>query len=324
MLKSLLLLLLTSLSLPLYAAHILVISSYHPEFLWDQSYNKGLLDGLDGEHQISHFYMDTKRYSREEFDDIAQRAIAFYLKSKPDLVVLGDDNAINYLANEIAALGTPVVFLGMNENPRLKGFVGHPKITGVLERPLLKRNISEISQLMGGLDKALVLFDSSNVALTAIEDEFKTQTQLRVGQTLINSQLIGDYSLWQEAVLNAKKNGYQAIFLGLYHTLVDAQGQHVSEQTVLAWTSANSPLPLFCFWEFSVGKGMAIGGLVLDGNDQGHQAAALINSILAGTLPRTLSPRAALRGEYVFSKSELARWQLTVPDKWRHKILWRE
>ncbi|WP_303844317.1 ABC transporter substrate-binding protein [Aeromonas sobria] len=324
MLKSLLLLLLTSLSLPLYAAHILVISSYHPEFLWDKSYNKGLLDGLDGEHQISHFYMDTKRYQREEFDDIAQRAIAFYLKSKPDLVVLGDDNAINYLANEIAALGTPVVFLGMNENPRLKGFVGHPKITGVLERPLLKRNISEISQLMGGLDKALVLFDSSNVALTAIEDEFKTQTQLRVGQTLINSQLMGDYSLWQEAVLNAKKNGYQAIFLGLYHTLVDAQGQHVSEQTVLAWTSANSPLPLFCFWEFSVGKGMAIGGLVLDGNDQGHQAAALINSILAGTLPRTLSPRAALRGEYVFSKSELARWQLTVPDKWRHKILWRE
>jgi len=324
MLKSLLLLLLTSLSLPLYAAHILVISSYHPEFLWDKSYNKGLLDGLDGEHQISHFYMDTKRYQREEFDDIAQRAIAFYLKSKPDLVVLGDDNAINYLANEIAALGTPVVFLGMNENPRLKGFVGHPKITGVLERPLLKRNISEISQLMGGLDKALVLFDSSNVALTAIEDEFKTQTQLRVGQTLINSQLMGDYSLWQEAVLNAKKNGYQAIFLGLYHTLVDDQGKHVDEQTVLAWSSANSPLPLFCFWEFSVGKGMAIGGLVLDGNDQGHQAAALINSILAGTLPRTLSPRAALRGEYVFSKSELARWQLTVPDKWRHKILWRE
>jgi len=293
---SLLLLLLATLALPLRAAHILVISSYHPEYLWDQSYNEGLINGLQGEHKISHFYMDTKRHPREEFDDIAQQAIAFYLKSKPDLVVLGDDNAINYLANEIASLGTPVVFLGMNENPRLKGFVGHPKITGVLERPLLKRNISEMSQLMGRLDKALVLFDSSNVALT----------------------------VWQEAVLNARKSGYQAIFLGLYHTLIDEQGKHVSEQTVLEWTSANSPVPVFCFWEFTVGKGMAIGGLVLDGHDQGMQAASLINTILAGTLPRTLSPRAALRGEYVFSKSELARWQLTVPDKWRHKILWRE
>jgi len=322
--KSLLLLLLTTLSLPVWAAHILVISSYHPDYLWDISYNQGLVDGLKETHQISHFYMDTKRRPREEFDGIAQQAIAFYLKSKPDIVVLGDDNAINYLASEISSLGTPVVFLGMNENPRLKGFVGHPKITGVLERPLLKRNISEMSQMMGGLNKALVLFDSSNVALTAIEDEFKTQTELRVGQTRVYSQLLGEYDLWQEAVLNSKKNGYAAIFLGLYHTLQDDNGKHVDEKTVLEWTSKHSPVPVFCFWEFTVGKGMAIGGLVLDGKDQGLQAAAIINSMLAGTLPRTISPRAALRGEYVFSKSELARWRLTVPDKWRNKTMWRE
>lgn len=321
---SLLLLLLASLSLPLSAANILVISSYHPEYLWDQSYNKGLLDGLQEEHQISHFYMDTKRRPREEFDAIADQTMAFYLKNKPDLVVLGDDNAINYMANEIASLGTPVVFLGMNENPRLKGFVGHPKITGVLERPLLKRSISEMSQLMGGIDKALVLFDASNVALTAIEDEFTTQTELRVGQTRVNSLLLGDYVLWQEKVLNAKKDGYQAIFLGLYHTLLDDNGKHVSEKTVLEWTSANSPVPTFCFWEFTVGKGMAIGGLVLNGHDQGLQAASLVNNILAGAEPKTLSPRAALRGEYIFSKSELARWGLTIPDKWRNKISWRE
>ncbi len=320
----LLLLLLCLLSLRLWAAEILVISSYHPEYLWDQSYNASLVANLKGEHHISHFYMDTKRRPAEEFDQIAERALAYYHQVKPDLVVLGDDNAINYLATSIASLGTPVVFLGMNENPRHKGLVGHPKITGVLERPLLKRNISEMSQLMGGIKKALVLFDSSNVALTAIEDEFKTQTELRVGQTRVNSQLLGDYDLWQEAVLNARQNGYQAIFIGLYHTLIDEQGRHVDERQVLEWTSAHSPVPLFCFWEFTVGKGKAIGGLVLDGHDQGAKAAELVNAILEGAQPKTLAPRAALRGEYVFSKSELARWQLTLPDKWRYKILWRD
>ncbi|MFE8730777.1 hypothetical protein ACFX56_27575, partial [Aeromonas hydrophila] len=69
---------------------------------------------------------------------------------------------------------------------------------------------------------------------------------------------------------------------------------------------------------------MAIGGLVLDGKDQGLQAAALINNIPAGALPKTLSPRAALRGEYVFSKSDVARWHLPVPEEWRNKVLWRE
>ncbi|MEN9532920.1 MAG: hypothetical protein RIQ83_2144 [Pseudomonadota bacterium] len=319
-----LLLLLCLLPYRLWAAEILVISSYHSEYLWDQSYNASLQAHLSGENHISHFYMDTKRQPNGDVDKIAQQALALYQQIKPDLVVLGDDNAINYLAHEIASLGTPVVFLGMNENPRHKGLVGHPKITGVLERPLLKRNISEMSQLMGGIKKALALFDSSNVALTAIEDEFKSQTDLRVGQTRVNSQLIGDYSLWQETVLNARKNGYEALFIGLYHTLVDDAGKHVSEQTVLEWTSAHSPVPMFCFWAFSVGSGRAIGGLVLDGRDQGAKAAGLVNAILAGAQPNTLAPRAALRGEYIFSKHELARWQLTLPDKWRDKILLRE
>ena len=310
--------------LQLLAAEILVISSYHQTNLWDQSYSAGLQQYLKGEHHISHLYLDTKRQPHQDPERLVSQGMAAYQARKPALVVLGDDNAISALARPIAALGTPVVFLGMNENPRPKGLVGHPKITGVLERPLLKRNINEMSQLMGGLDKALVLFDSSNVSLTAIEDEFKTQTEFRVGQTLVNSQLIGDYGLWQEAVLNAKQNGYQAIFIGLYHTLIDEQGRHVDEQQVLAWASAHSPVPLFCFWEFSVGKGRAIGGLVLDGRDQGAKAAELVNAILAGAQPKTLAPRAALRGEYVFSESELVRWRLTLPDKWRYRTLWRD
>jgi ABC-type uncharacterized transport system substrate-binding protein len=81
---------------------------------------------------------------------------------------------------------------------------------------------------------------------------------------------------------------------------------------------------MFCFWAFSVGSDRAIGGLVLDGRDQGAKAAGLVNAILAGAQPNTLAPRAALRGEYIFSKHELARWQLTLPDKWRDKILLRE
>ena len=85
---------------------ILVISSYHPEYLWDQSYNASLAANLKGDHHISHFYMDTKRRPAEEFDQIAEQALAYYRQVKPDLVVLGDDNAINYLASDIASLGT--------------------------------------------------------------------------------------------------------------------------------------------------------------------------------------------------------------------------
>lgn len=93
-----LLLLLCALPLRLWGAEILVISSYHPEYLWDRSYNASLEAHLGSAHRISHFYMDTKRRPPEEFDRIAEQALAFYRQVRPDLVVLGDDNAINYLA----------------------------------------------------------------------------------------------------------------------------------------------------------------------------------------------------------------------------------
>jgi len=318
------LLLLSLLSLPLLAAEILVISSYHQSNQWDQSYSAGLEQHLEQAHHLGYLYLDTKRQPGQTRDELLAKGMAAYRTHQPALVILGDDNAINALARPIAARGTPVVFLGMNENPRPKGLVGHPLITGVLERPLLKRNISEMSQLMGGISKALVLFDESEVSRTAVEDEFKARSELRVGQTRVSSRQFTDYRRWQEAVLTSQQNGYQALFLGLYHTLIDEQGRHVDEQQVLAWTSSHNTVPLFGFWEFAVGPGRTIGGLVLDGRTQGEKAAELANAILAGTAPGALSPRAALRGEYLFSKSELARWHLTAPDAWQDKVSYIE
>ena len=233
------LLLLSLLSLPLLAAEILVISSYHQSNQWDQSYSAGLEQHLEQAHHLGYLYLDTKRQPGQTRDELLAKGMAAYRTHQPALVILGDDNAINALARPIAARGTPVVFLGMNENPRPKGLVGHPLITGVLERPLLKRSISEMSQLMGGLERALVLFDESEVSRTAVAHEFKGRGELTIGQTRVSSRQFTDYGRWQEAVLASRENGYQALFLGLYHTLTDAQGQHVSEQQVLAWTSAN-------------------------------------------------------------------------------------
>ena len=82
------LLLIALFPLQLMAAEILVISSYHQANLWDQSYSAGLKKHLKGEHHISHFYMDTKRRPHDEFDLMAEQALAFYRQLKPDLVVL--------------------------------------------------------------------------------------------------------------------------------------------------------------------------------------------------------------------------------------------
>jgi hypothetical protein len=71
------------------------------------------------------------------------------------------------------------------------------------------------------------------------------------------------------------------------------------------------------------GQGAAIGGLVLDGHSQGERAAELANAILRARRPAPSPPR-RIRGEYLFSKSELARWHLTAPDAWQDKVSYVE
>ncbi len=44
-----------------FAAHILVIESYHAQYPWDIGYKKALTEALGQNHTFSFFEMDTKR-----------------------------------------------------------------------------------------------------------------------------------------------------------------------------------------------------------------------------------------------------------------------
>ena len=309
---------------PLVAANILVIESYHYQHPWDASYRHALQQQLGKDNTLHFFYLDTKRIPKESFNERATKAWYAYLALAPDLVILGDDNAINLLARRITANNTPVVYLGMNGNPRRSGFYGLKNLTGVLERPLMKRNVHEMGQLVPNAKRALILFDDSDVSRTAIEEEFGRQNSLQMGSLTIDIKQINNYELWKQEVEQAKNNGYALIFVGLYHTLTDRLGRYQCPEQVLAWTGQNTQIPLFSFWDFSIGPKLALGGLVISGQQQGETAANLARKILGETNRLTFPPRIAPRGEYVFSRAALAHWGIQLPDDIAHRTVWRE
>ena len=92
--------------------------------------------------------------------------------------------------------------------------------------------------------------------------------------------------IWQKYIKEAKSSGYDAIFVGLYHTIKDSQGAHVPPQDILSWTNKNTELPLFGFWTFAVGNGKIIGGYLLDGYKQGEKAAQLLQDFSNGKKPK--------------------------------------
>lgn len=299
---------------------VLVIESYHSEYLWDQSYMKGIRDSLGDNYEILSFQMDTKRVPKDEYQAKADQAWAYYEETKPDIVILGDDNALKFLGKKFDAAGVPTVFLGINSNPRSLGVQDMKNVTGVLERPLFKRNIADLNKVMGGkLRSLLVLFDSGTTSQAAVDDAFKGKNTLKVGKVKAKLQLIGEQARWKEVVTDAKAAGYQAIIVGLYHTIVNDEGKHIPANEMLSWTSENTPVPAFAFWDFAVGKGKGIGGLVIFGEEQGQLAAKMVKKILAGEKTSGIRPVIAKKGRFYFSQAELDKWQLTLPESIKAK-----
>ncbi|NRD72122.1 sugar ABC transporter [Shewanella sp. VB17] len=296
----------------IHSKSILIIESYHSEYPWDNSYIEGIKEGLKGDYEFHTFQMDTKRIDQSEFDKSAQDAWDFYLQTKPSIVFLGDDNALKYLGTKFAEVDTPVVFLGINNNARAYNIHSATNITGVLERPLLKRSIVEMKKVVD-LKKVLVLFDSGTTSKVTFDEVLKSKEKIQISGVEAHMKLVGSWNVWQETIKSAKNEGYNAIFIGLYHTIVDENNQHISADEVIRWTSENTPVPPFAFWDFAVGSDKAIGGLTLFGKSQGLLAADIATQILSGAQPSKIQVKTGEKGKLLFSKIQLKKYHIELP-----------
>jgi len=301
---------------------VLVIESYHAEFQWDKSYLAGIRAGLGDGVDLHSFQMDTKRLPREQFLDQAEAAFAFYHELKPDLVILGDDNAAALLGSRLVGEGVPVVYLGVTGNPRGYGLYGAPNVLGVLERPLVKRSVLLLSELRPGFRKVLALFDASTTAAAVMADLLDGEEHFYVENAECRIHLVASYHEWQEMVLHSAEEGYDAILLGTYFTLHAQDGDVVADEAVMSWMHAHSPVPYFALWDFSIGAGKAAGGFVMRGEEQGRAAASLARALLegdqGGAVPQATQP------VLVFSKKEMARWGIVPDPKTQERMLWVE
>lgn len=297
---------------------VLVIESYHKEYAWDRDYRDALIEKLGDRCDLEFFELDTKRLPVAEQEKRADMARARIEEARPDLVVLGDDAALKFLGPLLAKSGTPTVYLGINGNPR-NAFEDKrvpDNFTGVLERPLFKRFILIMDELVGGARSCLILFDASITSEIVKEEIFGGKDSAQVGSVRVDLELLKTFDEWKEAVTKSKGER-DFIVTGLYQAVRDAEDKSVLDEDVIRWVSENSSVPVFGFWDFSIGKGKAAGGLVLDGREQGLKAAAIIERHFSGTALKDIPPVTENKGKFLFSAAELARWNLTLPESVR-------
>ena len=291
---------------------IFVVSSYHKAYLWSQSTQKGLSQAmldygyLDDERQITQFaesdmvesskaiihkaWMDSKQKNEPralaQATDRIMSAIAAF---RPDLVLLGDDNAANYVGNQLLDTETPVVFWGINGLPLKYGLVesmdnpGH-NVTGVWQAGYHKESLQFLHSLVPDAKTFAILACDSETSRPNVK---QIQALARSGQLplqLVDVVITNSFAEFRQRALDLAQR-VDAFFVLNHDTLRDERGNHVDMLTVGRWYLENIRKPEASHEDQFVREGM-----LLTANDSGFNQSYRAFEMAYDILEQGLNP----------------------------------
>jgi ABC-type uncharacterized transport system substrate-binding protein len=318
---------------------ILVIDSYHPEYLWCKETHRGFTDALqaaeyfDNKKQVQYylkndnvetskvlikrFWMDTKRKnSISEINKTTSKLVQEIQKFSPSLIALGDDNAANYIGNQFIDTDIPIVFWGVNGTPLKYNLLdsfkrpGH-NVTGVYQKGYYKESLLFLQEINPKIKTFAILSDDTTTGRS------KSKTiQNQVLKGAINLKLVGatstsSFENWKAMAKKYNKTA-DAIFLLNYQGLKLASGRPVSTKEVVAWFSKNITIPDVSDEMQFVERG-ALATVDDSGYNQGYQAGKLAIDFIKGKKkPESTPPLAPPPGPRVINKKRAKQLKINI------------
>jgi ABC-type uncharacterized transport system substrate-binding protein len=141
---------------------ILVVDSYSVDFEWTAGIDKGIHNVLDKTAiDLKFNRMDTKNHpDTQSKQQAAERAKADFDAFKPDLVIVSDDNAVQYFVKPYLQDSTvPVLFVGVNWNASAYA-LDSKHITGMLEVDNVDQLVNDLKPYAKGDRLGLVTVDN--------------------------------------------------------------------------------------------------------------------------------------------------------------------
>jgi hypothetical protein len=309
--------------------NILVLHSWH-DILWDRLWGKGIDNTLGDDYNLIRYDFDALRQDDTELKRRATTSFELAEKYNVAGVIFGDDKTLNYAGPLFEGTKYPGVYLGINFSPRK--YLNHSKasnITGLLERPLYKTAIKKLFKIFPTTpNKVLLLSDTplGQEDITDLAKLFQNSKSIKIFNTTLDFQVQETWEKWQEAVIDAPKNGYDLIMVGSRYILKDKNGVYQEPSTdVLQWMSKNSAIPFFGFYEDGAGPEFHAGGWILNGVAHGEMAGKIMYDILKkGKNPSDINPVFYNFGEYIFSRSLLKKYKLTLPEDIEKNVIYIE
>ncbi|MCK5339770.1 MAG: hypothetical protein KAJ60_01785, partial [Desulfobulbaceae bacterium] len=147
---------------------ILILNSYHKGYMWSDNIMSGIKSVFAKEApevELSFEYIDTKRHTTKEIFPLLEQLYTTKLHFKYDVVIVSDNNALEFLLprRELLLPGVPLVFCGIN-NLTDSMLGGHRDITGVAEDFDLKSTLELALKLHPGTTHIASISGSTKTA----------------------------------------------------------------------------------------------------------------------------------------------------------------
>ena len=309
---------------------IFIVDSYDRGYIWSQSTQKGVNAAmrkygyLDNEQQAAQLvrqdavdssravirkeWMNSKRKdSRADLADATTRIMGALTAFKPDLVLLGDDNAARYIGAQLLDTAIPVVFWGINGLPLKYGLVESMdapgrNITGVWQSGYHKESLDLLKRLVPKAKTFAILACDSESSRPNVKMIEQLAQRGELPMQLVDRVLTNSLDEFKARALELSKRVDAFVVLN-HDTLRDAKGNHVDMLEVGRWYLTNIKIP-----EASHEDQFVLEGMLLTANDsgfnQGHLAFEMAFNILdRGLHPARMAVRTPERGPYLVNRN---------------------
>ena len=265
-------------------AHILILHSYHPSFIWTREMETGIMTELHDASvpiHVSVEFLDQKNFPEANIQELILHSIAEKYQHEPVDIVITTDNYATEQAIKLKKALFPqasIVFCGYN-GYRDGQFAESDQVSGVIEPLDVTGTVDLAKTLFPETNRVVVLHDDTESGIAALEEVRSAEAKWR---DRIKFEYWGkrSYAEWLRDVKLLPSGT-----IVLFGVLTRDRLVNVIEMREFAQdVSEAADVPLFQLYKMNYGTG-AMGGSLVNGALQGQKAAEIALQILSGEQP---------------------------------------
>ncbi|MCC5909210.1 MAG: sensor histidine kinase [Clostridiaceae bacterium] len=293
---------------------VLLLNSYNKGFQWTDDIVNAIEDHFKEtlyNYELMVEYMDTKLLLDDAYlDKLFQLYQYKYKDTDFDVIIVSDDDALNFLLKYEIFNDVPIVFCGINYY--LNYQQQYDFITGVVEDFDGKSTIEVMLQLHPDTSEIVIINDRS---LTGMNNKRQLEGVIPEFSDTVEFRWFQDYTMEELKVAVGELEEGSLILLMTYNT--DAKGRFHSYDNLIENIYSSTSAPIYSVWDMLLGKGM-VGGKLIGGRSQGEMAAALAERILNGESPKDIPIVMESPTHYMFDYNVLKEFDIStqyLPDE---------